>query len=254
MIRIRNPLPGCCAALLAATLAACISTTTGVPEPQEDQRDAAQLNYELGARYYRQGSFELARQRLETSLDKDPRNATAWTTLALTYEALDNPRLATESYEKAIRTAPRDYNVQNTYAVFLCRQRRFDEAARYFDRAIDARENDRAENTMTNAGVCMLQKPDAVRAEAYFRQALDRRPNHCEALLQMSVLKHATGDNLSARAFLQRYQACGPMSAGMLYLGAEIEGALGDDRARLDYLNRLLREFPDSEEARQVTD
>ena len=35
--------------------------------------------------------------------------------------------------------------------------------------------------------------------------ALDRRPSYGEALLQMSVLFYETGDNLRARAFLQRY-------------------------------------------------
>ena len=37
-------------------------------------------------------------------------------------------RLATESYERAVKVAPRNFDVLNTYAVFLCRQNRFDEA------------------------------------------------------------------------------------------------------------------------------
>jgi len=41
-------------------------------------------------------------------------------------------------------------------------------------------------------------------------------------------------------------------SAEVLYLGMQIEANLGDERARTDYSNRLLREFPQSPEARKV--
>jgi type IV pilus assembly protein PilF len=98
--------------------------------------------------------------------------------------------------------APRDFKIQENYAVFLCRQDRFDDARKYFDKAIKAPTNDYSEQTYTNAGVCMMQKPDNVAAEEYLRAALERRPNYGEALLQMSVLFYETGDNLRARAFL----------------------------------------------------
>ena len=38
----------------------------------------------------------------------------------------------------------------------------------------------------------------------------------------------------------------------MLYLGAEIEGKLDNDRGRTEFVNRLLREYPTSPEARKV--
>ncbi len=105
---------------------------------------------------------------------------------------------------------------------------------------------------MTNAGVCMMQKPDPVAAENFFRQALARKANYSEALIQMALLKHTTGDHLNARAFLQRYLSANPPSADVLYLGMQIEDELGDERARTDYSNRILREFPNSIEARRI--
>ena len=234
------------------SLAGCISQSTGPAKADADEDDAADLNYQLGARYYRNGNFELARDRLLYSLELDPRNATAHSTLALTYEQLGNTRLATESYERAVRVAPRNHNVLNTYAVFLCRQRQFDDAEKYFDRAVRIPDNDNAEIMLTNAGVCMGQKPDPDKAEAFFRRALERKPNHGEALLQMCVLKHAEGDDLKARAFLQRYLSSNPPAADILYLGVEIEAKLGDERARTDYENQILREFPGSVEARRI--
>jgi type IV pilus assembly protein PilF len=242
-------------ALIAAGLSAgCVTQTTvsNISESKADDADAAELNYQLGARYLRNGNYELARDRLLLSIELEPRNAVAHYTLALTYEELDNLRLATESYQNAVRIAPRDYNVQNAYAVFLCKQQEYDEAQEHFDRAIRITENDYSEITSTNAGVCMMQKPDPVLAEEYFRQALERKPTYGEALLQLSALKFSEEDYLSARAFLQRFLSSNIPSASVLYLGVRIEEALGDERARTTYANRILREFPESAEARTI--
>lgn len=245
-----NLVLGVMAAILVGS--GCISTTTGPPENKGDQGDAAELNYQLGARYYRKGDYDLARDRLQLALKQDPKNGFAWSTLGLTYEALGNVRLAEDAYGNAVRVAPRDYKIQENYAVFLCRQNRFDDARRYFDKAIKAPTNDYSEQTYTNAGVCMMQKPDHVAAEQYLRAALERRPNHGEALLQMSVLSFQTGDNLRARAFLQRYLGSNMPTPSVLYHGILIEEKLGDDTARRQYTLQLLRDFPDSAEAKRI--
>lgn len=233
-------------------ISACISTTTGRAPPEADSTDAADLNYQLGARYYQNGRYELARDRLLLSIKLDPRNPVTHSTLALTYEALGNLRLARESYEEAARVGPRNFDVQNTYAVFLCNQRDFAAAEKEFLKAATHPENDNGEVTLTNAGVCMAQKPDLDAAERLFRQALDRRSNYAEALLQLCLLKYRQEDYLGSRAFLQRFMSTSRSSASILYLGAQIETKLGDERARQEYEDQLLREFPTSPEARKV--
>ncbi|MEM6512559.1 MAG: type IV pilus biogenesis/stability protein PilW [Pseudomonadota bacterium] len=238
--------------LMLGVLTGCVSTTSGPPKPTPDKEDAAEFNYQLGARYYRNGSYDLARDRLKQSLEFDDRRAITWYTLALTYEQLENPRLARESYEQAVRVDPGNYDAQNAYAVFNCRQGDFDYAARYFDRASRNEKNDRAWVTLTNAGVCMVQKPDVARAESYFRSALELRPTYGEALLQLAVLKHQNADYLGARAFMERFLSQNAPSAGVLFLAVQIEAELGDNTARRQYETRLIREFPESAEARRV--
>ncbi len=234
-------------------ISGCVSTVTGsITEPDRNNKDAAELNYQLGARYYNQGSYTLARDRLTLATEIDPNMAVGWSTLALTYEALENLRLAKDAYDKAVRADPKDFKVQNTYAVFLCRQKDFDLARKHFDKAISYHDNDDSYVTMTNAGVCMTQKPDLVVAEDYFRAALERRPNNGEALLQMCLLKYSQKDYMGARAFVQRHLASIASSAGILYLASRIEDMLGNDRGRMDYEDQLIREFPNSPEARKV--
>jgi type IV pilus assembly protein PilF len=239
-------------AICSVLITGCVTTTTGPPKSAPDDAAAAELTYQLGARYYKNGQYELARDRLLLSIEKDPKRAVAHSTLALTYEALGNVRLATESYQTAMRVAPRDFDVQNAYAVFLCRSKDYDEAKKLFDKAIAHPENDYAETTLTNAGLCMGQKPDLAAAEAYFRAALDRKPTHGEALLQLCLLKFQQEDYLSARAFLQRYMGSSMTTAGVLYLAAQIEDLLGNDRGRTEFEDQLLRQFPTSPEARKV--
>lgn len=237
--------------LLLALLAGCVTSETR-QRPSVPSDDAADRNFELGAQYFRNGNYELARARLERAIELDSRHANSYSMLALTFVQLGNKRLATESFNRAIRLAPNSHDVRNAYAVFLCQERRFDEAIEQFDRAIRLRENDDSHVMMTNAGVCMGQKPDLVQAEKYFRDALERRATYGEALIQLAALKHGADDSLAARAFLQRFLASNPSSPGVLYLAVQIETRLGDDRAATEYMNQLLREFPDSEESRLV--
>lgn len=238
--------------LVGLLLSGCVSSTTTGSVEREPSDDAAEYNYELGRSYLQNEKYELARDRLQRAIEIDPRMAKAYMALGMTYEALDNPRLATDSYEKAARIAPRDFTILNAYAVYLCKQQDYGAARRYFDKAANHPENDDAERTLTNAGLCMAQKPDPEAAEEFFREALERKSTYGEALLQLCLIKFQQQDYLSARAFLQRFMASNRTTAGVLYLAAEIEGKLGNDRGRTEYVNRLLREFPESPEARKA--
>lgn len=236
-------------ALLA--LASCISTTTDVP-PETDDSEAAERFYQLGARYYRNGNYKLARDRLQHAIELDSDLAIAHSVLALTYERLDNSRLAAVHHQKAVRAAPENHIVRNAYAVWLCGQGEFDDARTQFERAAGAAENDDPEVTLTNAGVCLSNEPDFTSAEAYLRRALEKNPAYGEALIQTSFLMYKTQEFLQARAFLQRYLAANKPTPEVLYLAVQIEKSLGNDRARSDYERQLLREFPNSIQARRV--
>ena len=240
--------------VLCLLMTGCISSSTGAKKAAPDSAKAAELNYQLGARYYHNGKYEIARDRLQLAVELNPNFALAYSTLGLTYERLDNKRLAGEAYDQAVNLAPKDHGVQNTYAVFLCRQGRFDDAAVHFEKAAELVDNDDTEVTLTNAGVCMMQRPDFAKAEAFFREALDAQPDYGEALLQMCVLKHEMQDNLIARAFMQRYLSVSKATPDVLYLGLQIEDKLGDQRARTEFSDRILREFPGSIEARRILD
>ena len=134
-------------AAIVSILCGCISSTASVNrfEPRDD---AAEQNYQLGAQYFRKGNYQLARDRLQRSIEFDSKNASTHSMLAMTYVQLDNRRLATESFDRAIRLGPNDQDIRNAYAVFLCGLGEYDNARDQFDRAIGIRENDNPEIMM----------------------------------------------------------------------------------------------------------
>jgi type IV pilus assembly protein PilF len=239
------------ACIATSMLVGCVTNdpTIHTGEPSEY---AAEQNYQLGTQYFSNGSYELARDRLERAIEIDPKYAEAHSMLAMTYVQLDSIRLATESFNRAVRLEPDNFGIRNAYAVFLCTQGQFDDAREQFDKAIKVRENDNPEVMMTNAGVCMGQNSDYELAEQYFRAALSVRPTYGEALIQMASLMHESAEDLTARAFLQRYLAANEASAAVLYLGVNIESALGDERAVEEYRSQIFTDFSDSPEAKQL--
>ena len=86
-------------------LAGCVSSTTGTPAREADNREAAEFNYQLGQQYFQKQSYELALDRLQRAIELDPRSAKSQLMLGMTYDALQNERLARQSYDEAIRIA-----------------------------------------------------------------------------------------------------------------------------------------------------
>lgn len=235
--------------VIAALCTACVTETSGGRVSKESPEDAAAYNYRLGVEYLRSGKLRQARDRLESSVKQNPDVAQTHVTLAILYQRIDEPELADKSYRNAIRVAPNEASVQNSYAVYLCGKQRFDQAERYFVRAARNPLYQTPAAALTNAGVCMRSKPDADAAERYFREALEVDASFADALIQLADLKMESGNPLSARAFLQRLLASTEPTAESLMLGWRIEKALGDDRAAAEYADMLVERFPKSREA-----
>lgn len=229
-------------AVLATLLAACIQTQSNPREVSLE--DAARANLQLGASYLQRGQLELAREKLEKAVSQDPKLASARTYLAVLYERIGEQESADREYRAALRLAPGDPAVANTYGGYLCRTDRRREGIKYFERAGDNPLYQTPAVAFTNAAVCARAIPDNELAEAYLRRALAADPKYREALLRLAMLGLDTGKPLQARAFLERYHAAGPATADSLVLGIRAETALGDERTAEMYRRRLREEFP----------
>lgn len=229
---------------------ACVTETSGGRQYKESKEDAAAYNFQLGVEYLRSGKLQLARERLESSISQNPKNADAHYTLAIVYQRVNEEKLADQAYRSAIRLAPDDGSVQNSYAVYLCGQKEYRQAEQYFVKAARNPLYSTPAAALTNAGVCMRSKDDLDAAERYFRNALEIKSDYADALLQLAVLKFETDNALSSRAFLQRLMSAGVSSADVLLLAWRVETQLGDQRAAGRYADELRERFPESRQTR----
>jgi type IV pilus assembly protein PilF len=69
-----------------------------------------------------------------------------------------------------------------------------------------------------------------------------------DPLLALASLQHEAGNDMQARAFVQRYHEAAPATAQSVWLGYLIETGAGDAAAAEEYARRLRMEFPTSAE------
>ncbi len=228
----------------ALALSGCVTTSDSHPPVESEPAEAATYNVQLGANYLRSGNLELAKEKLEKALIQDPSLPDAHTYAALLYDSIEEEAKADFHYQRSLKLAPGDSATLNLYGAFLCRHDRIEEADEYFVAATRNPLYRTPEAALTNAGICVLRVPSRSRAEAYFRQALQSNSRYPAALWQMTRLSFEQNQPLQARAFLERLAAEQPMQAEALWMGVQIETALGDTGAARSYGQRLESEFP----------
>ena len=238
-----------------ALLTACNNSllqSKAVEKPLEVQTvdRIAALNTRLGIGYLREGRNELAFKKLSKALEIQPDYSGAHNAMGILYERLGQPKRAERYFESALATAPQDSAARNNYGGFLCRQGRVDDAVSQFEAAIANPLYKAPYRAMTNAGLCLSNTERKDEAEAYLRRALRLQPKQPSALLAMSELTAATGRQLSARAYLQRYVEQGQHNSRSLWLGVRIERELGDCNAASSYAMLLKAKYPDAKETR----
>lgn len=242
-----------------ALLSGC-ATSSGTTREQERSNaagrkaSAAEINVSLGQSYMRQGKLEIAKEKLERALQLDPKLPDAHTVIAVLYEQINDTASAARHYQRAAELAPKAGVVNNNYGTFLCKRGDYARADAYYQKALQDPFYDTPAVALANRGACALKwkKPDL--AEESFRKALQINPNQPDALLSLAEILYGKGDYFRARAFVQRHDAGGKAGPDALLLAMRIEEGLGDRRAARDYKNRLLQQFPESDQAQDLKD
>jgi type IV pilus assembly protein PilF len=176
-------------------------------------------------------------------------------TAGFIYDRLGEDKKAASHFEHAVKYAGKDNpDALNNAAVFQCRKGDKKRGEELFLQAAASPLYRTPEIAYMNAGNCARADGRPKDAERYFRQALALRPTMADPLLQLAVIQHDAGNNMQARAFVQRYHDAGTATAQSIWLGYRIERDQGDAAAAEDYARRLRMEFPTSVEAGQLSD
>lgn len=242
------------AAVMAVVLLA-LAPVAGAQDKQTDREKAAAVNAELAITYMKQDNLRAAVEKVDKALEQNARSADVQSAAGFVYDRLGEDRKAGAHFEQAVKLGGKQNpDVLNNAGAFECRKGDKKRGEQLFLQAAASPLYRMPEVAFVNAGHCARADGRPKDAERYFRQALARQPNMADPLLQLADLQHEAGNNLQARAFVQRFHDAAPATAQSLWLGYRIERDQGDRSAAAEYERRLRMEFPTSEEAGRLFD
>ena len=216
-------------------------------EQQAEEVAAANLN--LGVAYMQQGNYRQALEKLNRAKLAKNDYAPVYNALGVLYQRLGENEVAESNFKKAIKLNPDDSLSLNNYGLFLCQNKRFEEADAIFLEAAENPFYKTPEIAITNAGTCALTNDQPDIAENYFREALMINPEIPPALIQMAELSYEQNDYLGARGYLQRFLEYSNHTSKSLWLGVRVEQELGDKDTLSSYALLLRNNYPDTKEA-----
>lgn len=254
----------------AAALAALLQLTgcsswfgNEKPEPQTSifksgtslkvsDEEKAKTNLELGMRYMEIGRLETALQKLQYALELDSGNNRIHNALGVLYERIGKDEEAREEFDKALSLKPDDSGVMSDYGNFLCNHGEYQQGMEYLKRAAASPLNERKWYANAYAGQCEYAQGNYPQAEDYMRTALQEQPNFSTALVGMIKISYQNAQYLSTRAFLERYAAVNAHNSETLWYAVQTERQLGNDKQAEEYRQKLLQQFPQSPQAKQL--
>jgi len=80
-----------------------------------DPRNRAKLHTELAAAYYARGGMSVALEELRLAVAADSSYAPAYGMFGVVYQDLKENRLAEDNFERALRLAPNDADINHNY-------------------------------------------------------------------------------------------------------------------------------------------
>jgi type IV pilus assembly protein PilF len=213
-----------------------------------DPRSRARAHTELAAAYYGRGNMGVALEELRIATAADAGYAPAHSLFGLVYMDLRENQLAEQSFERALKLAPNDGDINHNYAWFLCQTQREPESIKYFMTAIRNPLYSAPGRSYSAAGVCALRTKNVKDAEEFFNRALRLEPDDPVALLQLGGIRYRQGRMEEARRLVSRHNKLVAPSAESLWLALRIERRLGQRVAEQGFANQLRRRFPGSPE------
>jgi len=239
----------------AVLLAGCVADTSqSIMQSETDTgrlMQSARIHTELAAEYLSRGQYEVALDEVGEALRARSDYAPAYNVLGLINMTLNEHGRALESFERAIRLAPRNPEIHNNYGWFICQQyaQRMDQAIGHFVTAAQDPLYATPEMAYANAGICELKRQKYAEAIHFFERALSLRPGHIPAQIGLITTDYQRGQLMEARTKMTRLLEQNAATPESLYLAIQIEQALQDRSSAESYIYMLQKRFPDSREA-----
>jgi type IV pilus assembly protein PilF len=213
-----------------------------------DARTRAKAHTDLAVAYYEIGNLGVALEEARIALQADSTFAPAYNVQGLVQLELKEVAAAESSFQRGLRIAPQDPDLNHNYGWFLCQSGREDQSIQWFMNAIRNPLYATPSKSYSAAGRCLLKRNPAEAAN-YLDRALRLDPNNVQAMLPLADLLYQRRQLPEAKALVVRFNRLVPEpTAESLWLGVRIERRLGDRQAETNLASQLRRRYAGSPE------
>jgi type IV pilus assembly protein PilF len=231
-------------------------TTTLVPqvnEPQArpaDPKYRAKIHTELAAAYYQAGNPAVALEEVRIALEADPDYVQAYSVRGLIRAQLKENAKAEEDFQRALRIAPKNPDINNNYGWFLCETGQPRQSIQYFLNAVKDPLYETPEVAYANAGKCALKAGDMDGAQEYLLQSLRLAKSQApETRYPLANVFYLRGNHDESKVYLnEAVKAMEPPTPEALWLGVRLERKLGNKAGEGSYASQLRSRYPTSRE------
>lgn len=215
-------------------------------------KTAADVNTQLGAGYISNGRYDRALIKLTKAINQDPDHALAHNYLGVLYSRLERPGKAAAQFKLSLQLSPNDSSILNNYAIFLCEQKKFDEARATFKKAINNPLYINRSGAYQSAAWCALENNNIELSEKLYKKAVEISPGLPRALFGLAKINYKKGNYEYSWSYFERFDKGSIVDADALWLGINILNKLDyTDKNLLSSYKLLLKsKYPDSDEAK----
>ncbi|MDR2189358.1 MAG: type IV pilus biogenesis/stability protein PilW [Azonexus sp.] len=244
--------------ILGALSCACALTAqaqnygnlSGERGAQSEPRSKAKIHTELGAAYFQAGSPSVALEHLAIALKADSGYYPAYSVRGLVYSSLKEYGKAEDDFQRAVKAAPNDPEVNNNYGWFLCDTGKARQSISYFLNALKNPLYETPGVAYANAGACAVKAGDDDGALQYLLQAVQlSQDGALAARLELAKLFYRRGNLDESRVYLNDIlkEMMSP-TAEALWLAIRLERRAGNKGAESGFAAQLRSRYPTSPE------
>jgi type IV pilus assembly protein PilF len=155
---------------------------------------------------------------------------------------------ADASFQRGLKLAPQDPDLNHNYGWFLCQTGREQQSIQWFMNAIKNPLYPTPSKSYAAAGRC-LQKRNPAESAQYLERALRLDPNTVQAMMPYAEYLYRRGQLVQAKELVGRYNKILPEpTPESLWLALRIERKLGDRAAETSLATQLRRRYANSSE------
>lgn len=242
-------LSGCAGGGARMSEASASNTEVMTTSDEPESRRRARLRLELATGYFEQGQVTVALDEVKQVLVIDPSLADAHNLRGLIYMRLNDPRLAEESFKRALSLNGRDADTLHNYGWFLCQNGRYSESFEAFSQALATPLYRNQAKTLLAKGLCEIRTGDRAQAESNLARAYELDAGNPVTGYNLALLLYMRGEYTRAQFYIRRINNSELANAETFWLGVRVERRMNNSVAELQLASQLKQRFPKSKEA-----